>query len=392
MEKVSISAAPQVGEQMKLPWGGNDIIRQLLKAALLGLIFIAIFAVAYSASDFLKIISTAFLLAGATFISGTLLGFLFGIPRTDPQEKEGNNANNNDDAAAKANQSSFKPNTNLEQISDWLTKILVGVGLTQLHQITQWLRGVVNYFKPYIGDNPAIVTAIIIYYLVVGFLLGFLWSRLYMAGAIRRAEADALRNEIVKAVEDRAGRKEQVDAAALSLVHQLLDAGTVNLTQENINKIIEQASPVLKVSIFNQARAFRQEHWVEEKEKLSRVIPIFHALIACDTEQEYHRNYGQLAYALKDKPDPDYAGAEAALTKAMEIRDKTGKQGKWLLYEFNRAYCRIMINRAQGKEVYPVDAIYEDIQKAGQTRPMKDLLLREPVIVDWLKENNFEKK
>jgi len=32
-------------------------------------------------------------------------------------------------------QPGYSGNTNLEQISDWLTKILVGVGLTQLREI-----------------------------------------------------------------------------------------------------------------------------------------------------------------------------------------------------------------------------------------------------------------
>jgi hypothetical protein len=57
--------------------------------------------------------------AAAAAAVGAFLGFLFGIP-TGLQEK------------ALGLDEPYGPNTNLEQISDWLTKILVGVGLVEL--------------------------------------------------------------------------------------------------------------------------------------------------------------------------------------------------------------------------------------------------------------------
>jgi hypothetical protein len=39
-----------------------------------------------------------------------------------------------------------------------------------------------------------------------------------------------------------------------------------------------------------------------------------------------------------------WAEAEEELTKAIEIRDRVGDRG-FLLYEFNRAYCRIRLDR-----------------------------------------------
>jgi len=58
-------------------------------------------------------------LAGASTVAGSLVGFLFGVPQyRRPDHSSTRNAN-----------STTTPNTNLEQISDWLTKIIVGVGL-----------------------------------------------------------------------------------------------------------------------------------------------------------------------------------------------------------------------------------------------------------------------
>lgn len=50
------------------------------------------------------------------------MGFVFGIPRI----------NTTDAVVIGRPPRLVRPNSNLEQISDWLTKILVGVSLTQL--------------------------------------------------------------------------------------------------------------------------------------------------------------------------------------------------------------------------------------------------------------------
>src|SRR6266498_647278 len=70
-----------------------------------------------------QIIGVGLAIAGAALMIGGFLGFLFGIPRTGT-----------------VIESDVHGNTNLEQISDWLTKILVGVGLTQISEIPTFLE------------------------------------------------------------------------------------------------------------------------------------------------------------------------------------------------------------------------------------------------------------
>jgi hypothetical protein len=79
---------------------------------------------------------------------GVLLGFLFGIPRTLQQELPPSSSPPAPAASPQSPERVFTGanwsyqqtvNTNLEQISDWLTKILVGVGFTQLHQLPSQL-------------------------------------------------------------------------------------------------------------------------------------------------------------------------------------------------------------------------------------------------------------
>ena len=73
------------------------------------------------------------------------------------------------------------PNTNLEEISDWLTKILVGVGLTQLSAIPRALREIGQAAAPTLGNFPnseMFALGILVYFAVCGFFISFLWTRL----------------------------------------------------------------------------------------------------------------------------------------------------------------------------------------------------------------------
>ena len=71
-------------------------------------------------------------LAGASTLVGSLAGFLFGVP---VREREPGT----DDTGSANRSIGYRPNTNLEQISDWLTKIIVGIGLVQFPKISHFL-------------------------------------------------------------------------------------------------------------------------------------------------------------------------------------------------------------------------------------------------------------
>lgn len=85
----------------------------------------------------------------------------------------------------------YASNANLDQISDWLTKIIVGVGLTQLVNIPKALESLGESIKPALGDvasSQAFGIGLIIYGSVVGFLFGYLLTRLRMAYALTLSE------------------------------------------------------------------------------------------------------------------------------------------------------------------------------------------------------------
>lgn len=109
------------------------------------------------------------LLLGATALSvGAFFGFLFGIPRA---------------AAEDPGNSTYRPSTNLEQVSDWLTKILIGVGLVQLAAISSGLTAIGTLVSGTVSPPPAGVAIVsqlvVVVFLVIGFQSSFLWTRLY---------------------------------------------------------------------------------------------------------------------------------------------------------------------------------------------------------------------
>ncbi len=109
------------------------------------LLFFAILLSAFSAAFgqgggfadfeiFLQVSAVGTVVAGASAMVAWLLGLLFGIPRSiarpgDPAPAAANSAQ------ASAAQPTLRVNTNLEDVSDWLTKTLIGVGLTQLFSL-----------------------------------------------------------------------------------------------------------------------------------------------------------------------------------------------------------------------------------------------------------------
>lgn len=142
---------------------------------------------------------------------GILIGFLFGIPKvvqgqgeatvTAPPEGEGNGGGNGGGKAREDRGVVYRMqvNTNLEQISDWLSKIIVGVGLVELKQIPDGLKALSEYIQPGLGggaDAKVMALAIILYSSLVGFFVGYLVTRTYIAGVFRRADQQNLVAEV----------------------------------------------------------------------------------------------------------------------------------------------------------------------------------------------------
>lgn len=132
-------------------------------------------------------LGTGLLIAGASFSSGALSGFLFGIPRI---------INSSAPKSAEISQNVILHNDNLVQISDWLTKIIVGVGLTQINSLPEKLNSLGKVISPCFnisipGESDSnikitISISILIYFLILGFITSYLWTRIYFGDILKQ--------------------------------------------------------------------------------------------------------------------------------------------------------------------------------------------------------------
>ena len=197
---------------------------------LAGFVFIGFYA-ASTNGPHLRYLGVGWLTACAAFVTGCLAGLVVGIPRfvssgalrhdletrrlpgnankppiSQPGQDQGtaakdqaNQAQVNQDQAggdqaggdqAGGDQATtFTPSTNLAEISDWLTKLLLGAGLVELTRLGRPLgvlvdtvaRGLENIPPAATPSGPSVVAAaaILTAYLVLGFLGGYVITTLW---------------------------------------------------------------------------------------------------------------------------------------------------------------------------------------------------------------------
>lgn len=148
--------------------------------------------------------------------SGVFLGFLFGIPRAKAETVV---TPRTPGAPAETSQTTLSVNTNLEQISDWLTKILVGVGLTQLRTLPDRISAAAHFMsdRTCAFACPPIAAAAIVVFVPLGFLFGYLATRLYISSAFSRADQSlntGLPSVSASGPNEKTGGDSQPDAAA----------------------------------------------------------------------------------------------------------------------------------------------------------------------------------
>jgi ABC-type amino acid transport system permease subunit len=140
----------------------------------------AVVVVLFSWSASLTSAAVALLVAGAAFVGGLALGFLFGIPKRS--QPDGQNPGG-----------PYSGNSSLEQISDWLTKIIVGATITQIPTIGSAIGNASGAVARDVGhpDLVAFGASILVFFALAGFLIGYLWARIRLPKAFTQAESEA---------------------------------------------------------------------------------------------------------------------------------------------------------------------------------------------------------
>lgn len=277
------------------------------------------------------------LVAGAAFIVGVLIGFLFGFPSLS--DKSG--------APANPPAKSLLYDTNLEQISEWLTKVILGASLVELSRLpplvgdlSRYIAAAVEpgYFHAvhvsqashaaYINSSAPVATAILGYFWCCGMLYGYIYTK-YEVVATAQTNAD--------------------DPAALAAVDKWLsdpNGPGDDKARAAMMDLIRVASIAGKVRIFLKAEKYRK---AGTEEANGRALPIFQALVEADAQEVFHRNRSQYAQALMGRkhdpsnPNEDWHHALDLLDDAIRIRDHADDPG-WRNYETLRAECESHLN------------------------------------------------
>lgn len=355
-----------------------------------GVAVLGLFALAVpDGSPRLAVFSVLVMLAAATAAAGGLVGFLFGIPRSMQEPRPVGGAG----PAAVDERGAYQANTNLEQISDWLTKILVGVGLIQLGRIGGLVGGLIDGVANGIGGRAVdrlMVGATLVLFTIFGFLASYLLTRLLLQRAFTVADMSAVAAVARREVDRQARRQQNMDADAYSLVARTLQppAGADPPSQNELNRVLADASPIVRSQVFSLARNQRltDEKTPEGRKCLARTMMVFRALNAA--EPSSHRNHGQLGYALRYADPPQRAEAERSLTTAIALRDAASEQG-WLYYELNRAAVRIEqdAERAGTSPPQRKAVILSDLCAAATNPELLAVIHRDGTIQAWLTAN-----
>lgn len=234
--QVTDGGAPR--EQASPPTRGAGLA---LLAWLLAGAGIALLCFSWSAHSGRTAVVLATVMAAAVAVGG-LLGFLFGIPRTLQTDlaASAGSARTVDVAAGTSSGAGsggmggtaspapmggavggreagrapeivdYRFNTNLEQISDWLTKILIGVGLIELSSLRTGLAELGQIVATNVGERaPAsgaaigidattgvavLAQALVVLGVVAGFVYGYLWTRLDFGGILAASDIATLRH------------------------------------------------------------------------------------------------------------------------------------------------------------------------------------------------------
>jgi hypothetical protein len=318
-------------------------------------------------------------------MSGAIMGFLFGIPRSLALDHQRD-----------AEQGSrYAPNTNLEQISDWITKILVGLGLVQIGRLPSAFESLSGALAPLLGGFPSsgsFGVALCVGTAALGFVVGYLLARVRLPGLLSQADRlgrEEVRQEVMAALDEQATRNAQL----LQLVDRQLTGDAKSPAQEELNEAIKVGSTDVLVTVFNRAEAQRTATWRTDKAAMARTIPVFRALVNNDPEHRFIRHFVSLGFALKDQKEPDFKGAVEMLDAGLETAERQGYE--WPLVNWNRAQARILSDPAyRSSPNQPSDesvrrSILQDLQTA-KAQGLHERFFEDRDIVTWLHVNGAE--
>jgi hypothetical protein len=218
----------------------------LVGISLLGFVAICIFSFVNGSPT--KTFGVSSIIAIAALLFGLVTGFIFGIPKAISSE---------------TNDIIYADNSNLEQISDWLTKVITGIALFQLASVPGYLQQFSEYIQPALGNssNGGIFgTFILVSYSLDGFLIGYLGTR--RCAAVDFSKAYLEQKNILKQV-----LQEIRKTSDISVIEKALKEANIlgsDKVEQAPNNLTKQMGKLLKVYLFEEIEGVLKEMQNEE--------------------------------------------------------------------------------------------------------------------------------
>ena len=136
---------------------------------------------------------TLFVLFAAAFLVGGILGFLFGLPRGRLSDELASPSDTTTGGSRTASLASahYLASSNLNKVSDWLTTIVIGLGLVNLGSVLPALRSLAGALEAPLGGAPyagALGISAMITALIGGFLVLYLYTTIRVRQLLEESE------------------------------------------------------------------------------------------------------------------------------------------------------------------------------------------------------------
>ena len=168
----------------------DAIFRSIILCVIFITLLISVLLGIFFQANALAGVSTFLMVSAACFAGGSAIGFLFGLPKKGTALKMADGGE-----TPAQNQSEYEDNTNLQEVSDWLTKIIVGLSLIKLNTILGWIDNAARTIDQAFGsgcktkclyDFYAFGYGVIAFYFLLGAGLIYLWSRTNLKDLLSR--------------------------------------------------------------------------------------------------------------------------------------------------------------------------------------------------------------
>jgi hypothetical protein len=164
---------------------------------------------------------TSFVLFVAAGAVGAALGFLFGLPRARVSDLTGDSSAPTGPAPVAKASTYYLTNSNLIKVSDWLTTIVIGLGLVNITKIGPAVRELGHALEAPLGNagySGAVGVSVLLVGLLAGFILYYLWTSIRMRELLEDAERQNQQTVPEMRTDTVAQARQKADAKDLKLV------------------------------------------------------------------------------------------------------------------------------------------------------------------------------